>query len=138
MSEVKNKILSFLESGYKIDVIIDELGIEKESLADAIIELDTKELISLNDKEWTLTQKGRDVLGEMKEHLKGLKVEYMYGNISKDEFWKKKKELEDIIVVEKPKYDNTKEKNMICHKCSKENKIGSKYCYKCGMPLSDT
>ena len=92
MREIENKILSFLESGYKIDAIIIELNADKESVADVIIELDAKGFIGLNGKEWVLTQKGKDMLQEMKELLKNLKLEYMYGNISRDEFWKKRKE----------------------------------------------
>lgn len=136
-NEIENKILSFLELGCNIDAILDKLDIDKESLADAIIELDIKGLIYLDNKNWILTQKGKDTLKEMKELLKGLKFEYIYGNISREEFWKKRKELESIIMVENPKQDNIKEKNMNCPKCEKENKAGSKYCYKCGASLDN-
>lgn len=134
---MENKILSFLELGYNIDAVIKELNIDKESLADIIIKLDSNGFIDLKDKNWVLTQKGKDTLKEMKELLKSLKLEYVYGNISREEFLEKKKELEDIIVVEKPKKDNIKEKNIVCSKCGKENKVGSKYCYKCGTPLNN-
>ena len=137
MSNIENKILSFLESGYKIDTILNDLNMDKESLADAIIELDNKGLINLEGKSWVLTQKGKDTLKEIKESLKGLKFEYIYGNISRDEFWKKRKELEDIIVVEKPKEESSKEKNMNCSQCGKENIAGSRYCYKCGTQLTN-
>ncbi len=137
MSDIENKILSFLESGYGIDTILDNLGIDKESLADIIIELDIKGLINLEDKNWKLTQKGKDTLKEIKTLLGEIKIDYMYGNLDRDEFLKKKKELEDIIIVEKPKQDSVKEKNVICPKCRKNNKTGSKYCYKCGAPLDN-
>lgn len=138
MREVENKILSFLESGHKISTIIKELNIDDESLADVIIELDAKGLVSLDNKKWVLTKKGKGVLQEMKELLRDLKLEYMHGNIDRDEFWKKRKELEVAIVTEKPKQDDVKEKNMRCPKCEKDNNVGSKYCYKCGIPLGDT
>ena len=135
MDEMENKILAFLESGYKIDIILNELNVAEENLADAIIELDKNGLIALDGKNWVLTQKGKNILKEIKELLKGLKLEYMYGNISRDEFWKKRKELESAIVIGKPKEEGDKEKNMNCSQCGKENRPGSIYCYKCGKPL---
>jgi predicted transcriptional regulator len=137
MNDEENKILYLLESGYNIDRIIKELNIEEESLADKIIELEGKELIVLEDKDWTLTQKGKDTLQEMKELLRKIKIEYLYGNINKDEFQKKRKELESFIMIEKPREDEKiyKEKKIVCPKCGKENKIDSKFCFKCGETL---
>lgn len=37
----------------------------------------------------------------MKDFLKKIKIEYLYGNIDKDEFQRKRKELEYIITLEK-------------------------------------
>lgn len=135
MSDIENKILSFLELGYKVDEILKELNMNKENLADIIIELDSKGLIDLKDKNWILTQKGKDILKEMKELLQCLKLEYVYGNISRDQFLEKRKELEDMIMIEKPKQDNIKKENITCPQCGKDNKSGSKYCYKCGTSL---
>lgn len=143
MDEIENKVLIFLELRYKIDEILKELGTEEESLADMIIELETKELIILENKNWILTQKGKGIVKEIKEEsLKKLKIEYLHGNINKEEFHKKKKELESVVIIARP---STKEKiedkkleegkNINCPKCGKENKTGSKYCYKCGEPL---
>lgn len=138
MNDIENKILSLLESGYDIDKILKELNIDEENLADTIIVLETKELIILDNKSWTLTQKGKDILKEMKESLKKIKIEYLYGNIDKDEFQKKRKELESIIIIENlpdKTGEKSKEKKIICPKCGKENKIDSKFCYKCGESL---
>lgn len=140
MNDTENKILLFLESGYKIDIMLKELNIDEEGIADIIIDLDTKELIYLEEKNWKLTQKGKDILKEIKaELLRKLKIDYLYGNIDKEEFQKKRKELESYIILEKSsteyKIEEKDEKNIICPKCGKENKIGSKYCYKCGEPL---
>ena len=152
MNEIENKVLFFLESRYKIDTILKELGMDEESLANIIIELETKGLITLEDKNWILTQKGKDILKDIREELlKKLKIDYLYGNMSKDEFQKKKKELESlesIVLIEKPhaedKIEDKKlekklieDKNINCPKCGKENKIESKYCYKCGEPLKN-
>ncbi len=145
MNEIENKILLYLESGYDIDTILKELNIDKEGLADIIIELEIKNLIFLKDKNWKLTKQGKDILKEIRvELLKKLKVDYLYGNINKEEFNKKRNELESIIIIEKPNIEERlferigvkiEEKNIICSKCEKENKPGSKYCYKCGTPL---
>lgn len=142
MNDIENKILSLLEFGYKIDIILNELNIEEEILANIIIGLEDKGLISLQDKIWILTQKGKDTLKEIKEELlKKLKIEYLYGNINKDEFQKKKKELESIAITEKYGTDKKtedkedKEKKIICPRCKQENKMGSRYCYKCGGSL---
>ena len=143
MNEMENRILLFLESGYDIDTILKELNIDKISLADIIIELEGKELITLEGKNWILTQKGKDILKEVKEELhKKLKIEYLYGNISKDEFQRKRKELESVILIdkrdieEKIEDEEDKEKKIHCPKCGKENKTGSKFCYKCGEPVN--
>lgn len=140
MDEIENKILSFLESGHKIDSILKELNLDEENLADEIIKLEIKGFITLEDKSWILTQKGKDVLKEMKESLKKLKIEYLHGNTTKDEFQRKRKELETIIVIGKHRIENKVEEKerkgtIDCSKCGKENKIGSKYCYKCGESL---
>lgn len=141
MGNMENKILSFLGLGYQIDTILKELDMDSEQLADTIIELETKGLINLKDKSWVLTQKGKDILKEIKkELLKELKIEYLYGNITKDIFQKKRKELESIITTEKSidhkvGENEDKEKKINCSKCGKDNKIGSRYCYKCGESL---
>lgn len=142
MNDIENKILSFLEFGYRVDMVLKELNIEEENLADIIIGLEDKGLVSLQDKNWILTQKGKDILKDIKEELlRKLKIEYLYGNINKDEFQKKKKELESIAVIEKYNVDKRtdekedKEKKIICPKCKQENKIMSRYCYKCGETL---
>lgn len=151
MNETENKVLFFLESKYKIDMILKELSMDEEGLANIIIELDSKGLITIEDKNWILTQKGKDILKEIREELlKKLKIDYLYGNMSKDEFQKKKKELESIVLIEKPHIEDKiedkklvkekkliEEKNINCPKCGKENKIESKYCYKCGEPLKN-
>ena len=143
MNEMENRILLFLESGYDIDTILKELNIDKISLADIIIELEGKELTTLKGKNWILTQKGKDILKEVREELhKKLKIEYLYGNISKDEFQRKRKELESILLIdkrdieEKIEDEEDKEKKIHCPKCGKENKTGSKFCYKCGEPVN--
>lgn len=141
MNEIENRILLLLESGYKIDIISNELNIDKENLADIIIELENEELITLEDKSWTLTQKGKDILIKAKEELlKKLKIEYLYGNINKNEFQKKRSELESIIIIEKPQIEEKiedKEKKINCPKCGIDNKIESKYCRKCGESLKN-
>lgn len=149
MTEIENKILSLLELGYDIDKMLNELNIENEEyLADMIIALENKELIILDNKSWILTQKGKDILKEMKDLLKRIKIDYLHGNIDKDEFQKKRKELELLdkkiedqkkIIEDQTKKDMKKdiykEKKIICPKCEKENKIDSKFCNKCGEPL---
>jgi len=145
MTDIENKILLFLESGYKIDDILKELDIDEENLADIVIELDNKELIMLEDNNWILTQKGKDLLKEMKELIKKLKVDYLHGNINKEEFHKRKKELEYILTIEKEKprgyesegkrFEDKEKDKIICPKCGKENKVGSKFCYKCGEQI---
>lgn len=141
MNEIENRILLLLESGYKIDIILNELNVDKENLADIIIELENEELITLEDKSWTLTQKGKDILIKAKEELlKKLKIEYLYGNINKNEFQKKRNELESIIVIEKPQIEEKiedKEKKINCSKCGIDNKIESRYCRKCGESLKN-
>ena len=139
----ENKILSLLELEHKIDEILKDLGMDEGSLADIIIELEDKELIILKDKNWTLSQKGKDKLKYAKEELlKKLKIDYIRGNISKEEFQLKKRELESIATIEthhiEDKTENKKledEKKINCSKCGKDNKAGSKYCYKCGEPF---
>jgi phage I-like protein len=88
---IENKILIFLESGYKIDNIFAELNIEEVILADKIIDLDSKGLITLEDKNWVLTQKGKDAAlkGRM-ELLKKIKIDYLHGTINKEDFLKKR------------------------------------------------
>lgn len=139
MEDMKNRVLSLMELGYKIDGIVRELNIEKDYLADIIIELDDDDLIVLKDKNWELTQKGKDVLKEMKESLKSLKLDYVYGNISKEDFLKKKKEFENIIFKERSTQEDIKEeikdKNINCKNCGKENKAGSKFCSRCGVSI---
>lgn len=140
MDKTEYKILSLLGSGFGIDMILKELNTDEGSLADIIIELDIKDLIVLEDKNWILTEKGKDILKEMKVQLKKLKVDYLYGSITKEEFQKRKIELESIINIEKPIEDKVEEikieeKKISCSRCGKENKIGSKFCYKCGEQL---
>ncbi len=148
MNDTENKILMFLESGYKIDIMLKELNINEEGIADIIIDLDIKELIYLEEKNWKLTQKGKDILKVIiAELLRKLKIDYLYGNINKEEFQKKRKELESVIIIDRPnieekveerienKIEEKIDKNINCPKCGNENKTGSKYCYKCGEPL---
>lgn len=143
MGDIENKILLFLELGYKIDMILKELDIDEESLSDIIIELEGKELVTLEDKNWILTKKGKDILkNTKKELLKKLKIDYLHGKITRDEFQKKRKELEAITTIERrsieDKVDDKKlveDKKINCSRCGKDNKAGSKYCYKCGEPF---
>ncbi len=146
MNDMENKILSFLEKGNNIDKILQELTIDEEILADMIINLELKEFIILKDKNWTLTEKGLNILEEQrKELLKKLKIEHMYGNIDLEEFQKKKEELEPVtekIIEEQkkkeelePVTEKIEENKIICPNCGKENKVGSKYCSKCGRIL---
>lgn len=154
MSEVENKILLLLDSGFSVNDIVEELKIGKENLADVIIEFDTDGLVCLKNKNWILTQKGHDALDKIKESLKSLKLDYLDGNIGKDEFLEKRKTLEyvflaegsrkndDIVAMEKGAsyskcgVDNN-EGSKYCYKCGVNNSAGSKYCYKCGSPLSN-
>ncbi len=140
MDEVEGKILSLLDSGRRIDDIIEELKIDKESMADIIIGLDTNGLVCLKNKNWVLTRKGHDMLNEIKESLRNLKFDYLDGNISRDEFLEKRKKLEYVVLTEKPKqggYVITKGKDVICSKCGTNNNVESRYCYKCGSLISD-
>lgn len=132
-----NKILSLIDLGYDIDAILKELNIEEESLADMLIELETEEFIILKNKRWILTEKGKNILKEREGLLKKLKIEYIRGNIDKEEFQKRKKELESVSVVEKveKEKDIEIEGKLICPKCGKENKIGSRFCAKCGVKM---
>lgn len=141
-NELENNILFLLESKYNIGIILKELNIDEITLADTIIELESRELMTLEDKNWILTEKGKDILKETKEELlKKLKIDHLYGNISKDEFQKKRNELESVIVIEKhqieEKIEDDKEKKINCPKCGIDNKTGSKYCRKCGEPLKN-
>lgn len=142
MSELDNSILFLLESGYETRIILKELNIDEITLADIIIDLESKELITLEGKNWTLTEKGRDVLKEIKgELLKKLKIDHLYGNIDKDEFRKKINELESIVTIGKQQTDENmkgeKEKKISCPKCGIDNKIEGKYCRKCGESLKN-
>lgn len=102
MGDVENKVLLFLESGYKIDIILRELDIDEESLSDIIIELECRELVILEDKNWVTTRKGKDILKNAKEELlKKLKICYLHGDITRDEFQKKRKELESTVTIGK-------------------------------------
>lgn len=145
MDETEGKILFYLELGYKMERIIEEFNIDEEMLADIMIELDSKNLAVLRGKEWILTEKGQDILKELKTSLKKLKIDYLHGDISKEEFYQKRKELDYILILEKSTNDgqyektteykkNEKEK-INCPKCKKENKAGSKFCSKCGEPI---
>ena len=83
---IENKILTLLEIGLTIDNILKKLNIEEEDLADRIIDLDTKEFVILEDKNWTLTEKGKDALKLIRKKLKS---DYLRGIINKEEFLKK-------------------------------------------------
>jgi hypothetical protein len=92
---IDNQILTLLDLGYKIDNILNKLNIDEIILADKIIDLDSKEFITLEDKNWVLTQKGKDMVLEIRmELLKKIKIDYLHGNINKEDFLKKIKELE--------------------------------------------
>lgn len=138
MSEIESKILSLLDSGHRIDDIVEELKIDKENLADIIIDLDTNGYVCLKDKSWVLTKEGHNVLNKIKESLRNLKLDYLDGNIGRDEFLEKKKKLEYVVLTERPKQDDgtTKGINITCSKCGVDNNAGSRYCYRCGLPLS--
>lgn len=152
MDDIEGKILLFIEHEYDTDTILRELNIEEENLADTIIELESNGLVTVENKNWVLTQKGKDILKERKELLKKLKIGYLRGNIDKDEFQKKREELESFMEIEKSIADNKIDKTLVdkedsdlgikedrkkvCPKCKKDNKVGSKYCAKCGEPLS--
>lgn len=95
--KLEGKILSFILTGNNIDNILHELSIEEESLADIIIDLEFKELIILKDKNWKLTEKGKDIFKKRENIFKKLKIEYLHGDIrSRDEYNARKKELEEM------------------------------------------
>lgn len=108
MNDLENKILGLIRQGCTISYIEKNLNIKEEDLADIIIELDEKGFITLQDKNWVLTDQGKEIFVKREEELKRLKIDYLRGDINKEEFEKRKKELLDINIPEKSDSDSRK------------------------------
>ncbi len=108
MNALENKILELIHKGCVISYIEKNLNITEEDLADIIIELDEKGFIKLQDKNWVLTDQGKEIFVKREEELKKLKIDYLRGDINREEFDNRKKELSDINVPEKSDSDNRK------------------------------
>lgn len=96
MGELEIKVLELLNREYDITYIIRELNIKDEHLADIIIGLDDDKLIMLKDKKWKITEKGRDIFEKRDQLFKKLKIEYLYGEIGREEYNRRMQELGDI------------------------------------------
>lgn len=100
MGELESKVLELLNREYAINYIIREFNIKDEYLADIIISLEDRGLITLRDKKWKITEKGKDIFEKRDRLFKKLKIEYLYGEIdSRDEYDRRRKELEDISQI---------------------------------------
>lgn len=121
MNALENNILELLRQGCIISDIEKNLNIKEEDLADIIIGLDEKGLIILQDKNWILTDKGKEIFVKREEELKKLKIDYLRGEINKDEFDRRKRELSDII--EKSDDDSRKDSRNFFYPSSKKDDI---------------
>lgn len=100
MGELESKVLELLNREYAISYITRELNIKDEYLADIIISLEDKGLVTLKDKKWKISEKGKDIFEKRCQLLKKLKMEYLYGDIgNRDEYDRKRKELEDMSQI---------------------------------------
>lgn len=108
MNALENKILELIRQGCTISYIEKNLDIKEEDLADIIIELDEKGFIKLQDKNWVLTDQGKEIFMKREEDFKKLKIDYLRGEINRDEFDKRKKELSDTNILEKSDSDSRK------------------------------
>lgn len=147
MEELKSIVLEMLNKGQQIDQIEEILKIEEEALADIIIDLDTGGFVILQDKQWIITKKGIDIFKEREEKLKKLKIEYLHGDINREEYDIRKRELDDLLRISYftnetiktdmiiPKIIEQYTEKIICPNCEIENKPGANYCRKCGNML---
>jgi len=141
MDELEIKVLTSLSQGLTIDEIEKKLAITKETLADAVINLEEQGFVIIKDKRWTLTEKGKEIYRGGEEELKRLKMEYLHGRVNKEEYNKRKKELEETSLFVVPEVEmpapagTSPEKEAVekiyCPKCGAENKIGYNYCRRC-------
>lgn len=147
MDELKRKVLVLLNRGLTVDELMKELSISEEALADAIINLEEKGFVRFEEKNWILTEKGEGIFKEKEEELKRLNIEYMHGRIGKEEYNKRKEEIERMpsqVVPEAEMFapaETSPEKEavgiIICPNCKAENKAGYNYCRGCGAKLKE-
>src|SRR3972149_4466239 len=109
MNELETIVLDLLSQGYLTYNIEKKLDLKDEDLADIIINLEEKGLVILKDKKWRITEKGKGESEKRRaEKLKKIKIDFFHGEIDKDEYHKKKKEL--IYTETTLKKDETLEK----------------------------
>ncbi len=100
MNELENIVLDLLIQGYSTYNLEKKLDLKDEDLAEIIINLEEKGLVILKDKKWRITEKGKGESEKRRaEKLKKIKIDFFHGEIDKDEYHKKKKELTYISQI---------------------------------------
>jgi ribosomal protein L40E len=145
MEELEKKVLMLLSQELTVDEIVKELSINEEALADAIINLEEKDFVRFEAKNWIVTEKGQGMLKDKEEELKKLKIEHIRGDIGKETYDKQKEELKRMQPLETPEAERFAPAEtapvkgvlgkIYCPKCGTENKAGYNYCRKCGAKL---
>ncbi len=94
---LEGKILELISKNCDSLYILENLKIKEEDLADIIICLENKGMIKIDNKNWILAEKGREIFEKRENLFKKLKIGYLRGDInSREEYNSRKKELEDI------------------------------------------
>ncbi len=138
MDELETRVLKLLSQGLTVNDIGKKIAADEETLADVIINLEMEGYVALNEKNWILTEKGKEIFNGGKEEFKLLKIEYLHGRINTEEYNKRKKELEErllFIVPEAASKNEEMVRNIFCTKCGTENKIEYNFCRKCSFKL---
>src|SRR3989304_1597130 len=128
-----------LSQGLTVNEVGKKIATDEETLADVIINLEMEGYVALNEKNWILTEKGKEIFNGGKEEFKLLKIEYLHGRINKEEYNKRKKELDEKLIFIIPEVGTSQKgeivRNIFCTKCGTENKIEYNYCRKCSAKL---
>ena len=147
MDELEREVLMLLSRELTADELMKELSISEEALADAIINLEEKGFVRFEEKNWILTEKREGMFKEREEELKRLRIEHVHGRIDKEEYHKRKEEIERMPphgIPEAEMFAPTETspvkeaiEKIYCPKCGAENKAGYNYCRSCGVKLKE-
>ncbi len=132
MDKFENKLLMSLDQGLTTDEIEKKFGIGENVLADTVIRLEDEGHIILKEKNWILTDKGKESLSKSREdELNKLNMRYVRGMVDKEEYAKMKAELSSPLSVD----DEKNIENIYCPKCGTKNIMVHSYCRMCGTKL---